>query len=278
METVYADSLFVLNMIIDYFLLMCSARVCGLAYKRLRYAIAAALGALYAVLTLLPGLAFLSSAAMKSALALAMCLISFGGEARLARCFIVFLAVSAAFGGAVWAATMLAGGSVTSRLCIPLSAKALLLSFAVCYAAVSAVFHRAAKRSERELVPLRIELMGRSVTLSALRDTGNGLYDPLSGKPVAVADAASLLPLFPPEAAEALLRCGAAEALEALCAIPGCESRFRLVPYSAVGTKRGLLPAFRPDAATVDGQPANELLLALSPLGLSPSGEYSAII
>jgi hypothetical protein len=41
--------------------------------------------------------------------ALIMGLIAFGGEKRLLRCVGVFLAVSASFGGAVWALTLHAG-------------------------------------------------------------------------------------------------------------------------------------------------------------------------
>lgn len=52
---IYADSLFALNMAIDYFLLLCSARLCGAGLRRARFALAAALGGAYALLCVLPG-------------------------------------------------------------------------------------------------------------------------------------------------------------------------------------------------------------------------------
>lgn len=278
METVYVDSLFILNMVIDYFLLLCSAKICGVTFRRARYALAAALGAAWAVVTVLPHMEFSAAAPMKLALAGFMTLIAFGGEKRLLRCFVVFLAVSAAFGGAVWAASMLAGTSLTGKLYLPVSLRVLILSFAVCYCAVSLVFRRAAKRAERLLVLLTVTLNGRSVSLPALRDTGNGLYDPISGSAVAVAEAAALVPLFPAGAAEALLFPDPSKAVEALSTLPGCEKRFRLIPYSAVGISRGLLPAFRPDSLCVDGAEETGILMALTNTRLSEGGDYSAII
>ena len=114
-ETIYLDSLFALNAIIDYLLLLCSARAAGAVLHRWRLALAAVLGGLWAVACVLPGLGFLSYAPMKLVPALFMVLIAFGGERRLWRCVVIFLAVSAAFGGAVWAASMLAGSGFYGR-------------------------------------------------------------------------------------------------------------------------------------------------------------------
>ena len=56
---IYADSLFALNMAIDYFLLLCSAKISGAELRRWRFAAAAALGGAYAVACVLPGMGFL---------------------------------------------------------------------------------------------------------------------------------------------------------------------------------------------------------------------------
>lgn len=275
METVYIDSLFALNAVIDYFLLMCSARLCGAVYRRGRFAAAAILGGLYAVLTVLPGLGFLSTGVMKLTLAALMSLIAFGGEERLGRLFVSFLAVSAAFGGVVWGASMLAGGRLTSRLYVPVSGRVLILSFALCYAAVSIVFRRAGTRAERELVDITLSFREKKVQLRALRDSGNCLYDPLSGKRVIVCECLAALPLLPGGAVEALSG-SAADCVERLSILPGCQGRVSLIPYRAVGTSSALLPALRPDAVLADGQPT-EALIALCPGRLTEDGEYCAI-
>ena len=197
MDVIYLDSLFGLNLLIDYCLVLVSARVCGVVLRRWRYALAALIGALYAALMVLPGFGWLANGMMKLALGAAMALIAFGGEAHLVRCTVVFFAVSAAFGGAVYAASMLAGVSPGSGALVTVSGRVLALSFAACYAAVSLVFRRRARAADREVRTVTVTLAGRSVTLRALRDSGNDLHDPVSGLPAAVVERAAVLPLFP---------------------------------------------------------------------------------
>ena len=57
---------------------------------------------------------------------------------------------------------------------------------------------------------------------------------------------------------------------------PVLSRRLRLVGFSAVGTKRGLLVCFRPDAVRIEGT-EEHYLVALSPTPLG-GGEYSALV
>ena len=152
------------------------------------------------------------------------------------------------------------------RLYLPVPSRVLVLSFAACYAAVTLVFRRAGKRPERQVLPLSLRLCGRSITLRALRDTGNGLYDPVSGRAAAVAD-----PGLDCQGSDAASLC------EALCKLDGLAGRVTLLPYSALGTGRGLIAALRPDSVSVDGEPA-DILIGLSPAPLSGDGEFDAIL
>ena len=90
MDVIYLDRLFGLNLLLDYCLMLASARVCGVVLHRARYLLAALTGALYAAVMVLPGCGWLGSGAMKLALGAAMALIAFGGEAHWARCAVVF--------------------------------------------------------------------------------------------------------------------------------------------------------------------------------------------
>ena len=266
MDVIYLDSLFGLNLLIDYCLVLVSARVCGVVLRRWRYALAALIGALYAALMVLPGFGWLANGMMKLALGAAMALIAFGGEAHLVRCTVVFFAVSAAFGGAVYAASMLAGVSPGSGALVTVSGRVLALSFAACYAAVSLVFRLRARAADREVRTVTVTLAGRSVTLRALRDSGNDLHDPVSGLPAAVVERAAVLPLFP---AVRALPDDAVQALEAL--------RVVLLPYRAVGVTGALLPAFRPDSVKIDGA-AEPMLLALSAQALTSDGAFAMVL
>jgi stage II sporulation protein GA (sporulation sigma-E factor processing peptidase) len=278
MDIIYIDSLFFINLIIDYFILLATAKLCGLVLRRLRFGLAAALGGLWSVLTVVPGFGFFGDALMKLALSVAMVLVAFGGERRFLRNWAAFLLLSAAFGGAVWAASMLGGVPRGTGRTVPVSLRVLIFSFGACYAAVCLLFRRAAKKREREVHMIFISLGDRFAHFPALRDTGNELYDPMSGMHVCVAEKKALASLFPGEGAAALDEEDPAEMLRKLSAVPGFTGRFRLVPYVAVGVQGGLMVAFHPDTFTVNGVEDPDVLVALSPTPLGANGEYAAVL
>ena len=76
--TVYADEAFLLNGAVDYLLLVCAAKLGGGRILRLRLALAAAFGGVYAAAALFPALAFLRQLPVKLASLAAMLLIAFG--------------------------------------------------------------------------------------------------------------------------------------------------------------------------------------------------------
>ena len=91
---VYVDSVFILNGVMDYLLLLVTARLAGIPLRRRRYLLAALAGAAYAVAVFLPGMGFLSAPPVKAAAGVLMALIAYGGETRLARLTLLFFALS----------------------------------------------------------------------------------------------------------------------------------------------------------------------------------------
>lgn len=276
MKTVYVDDMFLLNLVINYFILLATAKLCALPLKRWRFTISAAFGALYSVLTLLPSLSFLSALPMKLCLGFFMTLISFGGARRIFRPFVAFLCVSAAFGGAVYGASLLAGADPVTGLYINPSMRVLAISFAVCYLCLTLVFKQLARRRRRQTMDAVIILGAKEAKLKVLRDTGNELFDPLSGLPIMVAELRAMNGLFPPEAGAALDR-GAADFLSAVSESGNLKTRFRLVPYTSAGIPHGLLPVFRPDRLLINGQEREDVLVGLCGHRISPDDEFSAV-
>lgn len=258
MKVVYIDSLFFLNLAADYLLCLSAGRICALQLKRWRYFLAALLGALYAVAAVLPGLGLLAAPYLKIPAGLAMGLIAYGAERSPLRCTAVFFGISAAFGGALWALSMASGGEGTAVL----SLKSLIFSFALCYGLFRLIFRRRAALMEKRLVSVEADFSGRSARFTALLDTGNSLSDPATGAPVMIACAHALAPLLP-ESAALLAKLPPVEAVELCAALPELRGRLRLIPYTAVGAS-GLLPAFRPDCARLDGKEEKGLVIAIS--------------
>ena len=267
MTVIYVDTLFLLNAMVDYLLLLASARLAGEPLARLRFLLGAALGGLYAVAIFLPGLSFLARPPCRLAAAVLMVLAAFW---------------KSAFGGGVLAIGLLGGRGLTLSngvLCSGMDLKIVLLSAAGCYGALTLIFQRTGRHTapSGELRPVRLTLGERQVSLTALVDTGNTLTDPATGRPVLVAEADCVEELLPPgiRPSPADLRdpAGALERLE-----DPWRRRFRLLPYRSVGVDRGLLLAVRVDQVQVGEEERGPMLAALSPTPVSDGGGYRALL
>lgn len=181
-------------------------------------------------------------------------------------------AVSALFGGAVWAISLQNGGSLGSGAYIPVSFPVLVISFALIYAVLSVVFRRSVKSADISVSDVEVSLMDRHVSLRCLHDSGNTLFDPVSGDAVLITSASRLNALFPGLEAE-LLNSDCTKILTE----PSLAGKMRLIPYSAVGTDSGMLAAFRPDSITVDGRPCDDIVVAISPTAVGGDGFDSLI-
>ena len=281
MTVVYIDALFLLNLIVNYLLLLAAAKLAGEPLRRLRLAAGAALGGLYAAAIFFPGMGFLTHPLCKLGAAVLMLLTGFGGSRRLLRVTLVFFGLSCAFGGGIFAIGLLGGRGLTLRngvLYSVMDLRILLLSAAVCYAVLTLVFRRTARHGRREVLPAVLILEGRRVAVNALVDTGNTLTDPVTGRSVMVAEGSRLSPLLPGERVldEKALRdpVGTLERLSR----GGRGRRFRLLPYQAVGVECGMLLALRLDDARVGAEDYGGILVALSPNPVSDGGGYSALI
>lgn len=267
MRIIYADSVFALNFAVDYLLLLAAGKICSLPLHRWRMALGAFWGGAYALLSILcpPVFALATVKILAGGITAAIAFLGLGPFPRTAVCF---FAVAAAFGGAVQAASGLAGGTPLS-----LSLRSLVLAFALCYAALSLVFRGSARHAHREIHELRLTLRGRETTFRALRDTGCELRDSRE-MPVLAAEWAAVAPLFP-ELSESDLSDPAAAMLK-MSALPDMAGRCGLIScLTAAGD--GLLLSFRHDSISIDGEKSPHARTAIVRGPLSPGGDYQAL-
>ena len=279
---IYADVLFLLNALVDYLLLLVSARAAGAPLRRARFALGGVIGGIYAVAMFLPGFAFLGGGLYTAAFGLLMVLTAYGVSRLLVKQTLVFLAVTCALGGGVLAIGMMDGAALSLGRNVVYSLpdlKLVMLSAAGCFA----VLHLASPplfrhtRTEGELHEITFEFCGRTLTLTAFSDSGNTLTDPVTGRKVPVAEGAAMRPLFPAECCPStadlrdppagLFRLNRGEV----------EGRFRLLPYRAVGVERGLLLGVRMDRVMAKTGGGEGLLVALSPTPVSDGGGYHVL-
>lgn len=220
----------------------------ALAGRRIRWenaAIAAALGALYAGACLLPKLQYLGSFGWRVGVLLMMGALAFGAREWGSTALFVVLDLAC---GAMALAMEGPGGILLSGLTVTV-----LVATGV--------------RSKRGLVPVELCWEDKRERVIALRDTGNGLCDPVTGEPVLVVG---------PEIAGKLVGLSRLELkspVETLAKrkLPG----LRLIPYTAVGGK-GLMLALRLPCVRI-GHIERSTLVAFAAEGLNGKGGFEAL-
>lgn len=277
---IYADTIFIINFIVNYLLGLVTAKICAVYVKRYRIVLAAVFGAAYAVFAVTDGTKILSNLFIKIAVGAVMLLITFGNKKPLWRIALVFSASAAGFAGIVMAISMLGGTDVMGGgLFVTPTFEVLLLAFAISYIVFSLIFKRSG-RSQMKISEVTASVGRREIKFKALQDTGNSLSDPMTGKPVIVADLGTVSQIFSERTRYFLTKerlMNPVELFEKLNTA-GRECRFHLVPYRAVGTDAGMLLAFTPDKIIIDGRENNSVIIAISPNVVSDGGAYSALI
>ena len=218
MTVVYLDRVVLLNLAVDYLLLLATARLAGLPLRRGRLALAAALGALYAAAVFLPGCRMLAHPACRLAAGVAVCRLAWRRERRPWRLTALFFLLSGALAGLLLAAGLAAGspGAILSRVYYADISWPVLLGSAIGFGLLlHLVFRQGARHEGGELMDVTVSLQGRRLRLRALHDTGNTLRDPVSGQPVLVLEQGALGELWPPQAAE-IIASGEAEYMRIL--------------------------------------------------------------
>lgn len=250
---VYVDLVMVLNFLVDFLLLLGTNRLSGFPSGTKRCAAAALLGSVYSGACLMPGFRFLGNLLWRIVSLGTMAVIAFGWDRSALKRTGVFLILSMAMGGlalsfgrGMWPSVLLAAASL----------------WLLCRASF------ADGVGGKEYLPMELSWGENRLSLTALRDSGNTLRDPVSGEQVVVlsAEAAQRLTGLSPEQ----LR----QPLETLAQrpVPG----LRLIPYRAVGTAGGFLLGLRFENAKI-GQRRQSVVAAFAPDGLGRGDHFQAL-
>ncbi len=249
----YWIPVFLLNFLVDYLLLYGTNRLSGFPTDHGRALGAGVLGGLYGGVCMLPGFHFLGSWYWHLTAMAVLALIAFGLEKSAWHRGAVFLLLHMALGGlasgigvdTVWTLIFAAAG--VWLLC--------LLGFG-------------GGKIGSSYVPVTITHGGKTVSLTALLDTGNTLKDPLSGWPVLVVDAS---------VGERLMDLTQKELRDPMATIlSGTHKGLRLIPYHGVGQPCGLLLGLKTDSLYMNGTQA-DCIVAFAPHGIGQGKPFEAL-
>lgn len=276
MITVYIDVLFLVNFMINILIIEGTGIIMCADTKWYRSLSAAFVGAMYAVVVFFLGMKLAGSIAMKIALSALMVWIAFGFKKRLyfLKLWGSFYLASFIFGGSIIALMSTTGlgsrlGAVYSNgeVYLNLPWQWVFISAVGTYALV-AFFGRIRKRHisrEAAMRELTIYIKGRKAQAKAIIDTGNSLFDPITGAPVIVCEHSMLKHIVPE-----------GDALMEKMSDAGFKVRF--IPFSSIGKEEGVMPGFIPDRVKIDGLEAKDCIIGITKSTLSETAEYHALL
>ena len=246
--TVYIDVLFMVNVIINYFLLLITGIFSKAVCNRVRIIIASLLGGLYCAFAFVSEFAFLQSAVLKILSTVAISLIAFKyiSPRNFLRCTLLLFFVGFLFGGIVYGICFLANPSFMSiknaTVYIHISPILLILCSVVSYISISLFNYALKPQSNLETCQYSVTIIYRekSVSASGFLDTGNNLTDVFSDYPVILCNFETVSTFF--DEKEKLCFEGT---VTNVVSSPS-KNNFRVIPISTVAGS-ALLPAFKPD-------------------------------
>ncbi len=272
---IYADILFLLNLMFDFCLLSFAASLLHIKPALYRLIASSAIGAIYSLAAFFATSDFISGWLFKTTTAAVMTGLAFG--IKNLRTFLkrlcIFYLTAIAMGGICFATLSASGigsrlGAVYSGgiLYINLPAYKLILAGIILYfimrIAVSAAEKIAFKTSA--ICRIRLNAFDVSLVLPAFYDTGNFLSDPKTALGACVAEWSAVMPFFPD-----------CESVEA--AAKNYPERFNSITCKVIGGNTQLY-AFYADISSGKENNAEHRLIAITPQSLTNDKKYSLIL
>ena len=246
----YLPGVMLLSALIDFLLLWSVCQIYSQPLQLGRLVIAAALGGIHAGWCLLPGFHFLGNILWHLVFLVIKGIVAFQCQWRALRPCGMFLLISMALSGvvsiigsdSVW--TLAVGGGIVGIMCLLLARGGVI----------------------SEYVPIELLYGQKHLQLTALRDTGNTLRDPLTGRSVLVIGAEAACQLT------GLTKEQLSRPVESINAIPG----LRLIPYRTIGQPSGFLLALHLQKVKI-GNWQGSSLVALAPECVGSESTYQAL-
>lgn len=275
---IYVDQWLFINFVMDYFLLVLVKALLGLPVKRGRLSLGALSGTAVSGVGIAAVMGFIriaqtwnSSLNFMVFLVILRAVCVLGGSFAMARVAYGPLkspGLLKAAGALIFAAVLMGGLIyglasmifVQKAFSVALTAGSLLcLGGGAYFLARGTVKFLTENREKRQkLRKVRLSYKGKECEITALWDTGNQLFDPVSGQPVHILDSRVCRTIV--------------ETVQAV----------RCIPYQTIGVSEGILPAIFFDAIEIEAEKEAILLktplVALSSRPVSPKGEYQLLL
>ena len=230
-----------------FMLLMGTNQLCGAGICVARLLVGAVVGVLYGTLCMEQELFFLGNRFWYFVFTILIGLCSFGMTRNSVRPIMIFLLINLIIDGVATDKTDILSGILS------------LVGLGVLYVV-------GFWQCGGQLIPVEITLHGRKQRLTAFRDTGHQLRDPLTGKPVLIVGPDVALKLA------GLTSCQLKDPVKSLVLSKG----LRLIPYNTIGQAGSLMLAMEVDELRL-GRKKYNAIVAFAPENIGENGCYQAL-
>lgn len=280
MRVVYVDTLFFLNLAVDYLLLLLTARLSGVYRRRVHLALGAAVGAALAVVLYFPPIPALPGILLRCGVCLLTVLAAFGLKRGFARLCGIFLLLTLMLAGLLFAISFGNRGELLQNgvLYLDISGYVMLIGFTALYLLSGLVMGKGRTQIGQRRQDIVVEMAGRKAQFRALCDSGNLLRDPISGRRVMLVECNAAAKLFDGPGALLLQNLREQQPEELLPLLRRCcKTAFWLLPAQTVSGE-SILIVFRPERMWIDGKPTEEYLIGLASAATEIGGDCHALI
>ncbi|MCX8130341.1 MAG: sigma-E processing peptidase SpoIIGA [Clostridia bacterium] len=288
------DILFLENIVMNYLILLVTAKFAKSKTNSLRLFTASLIGAVYVViLVLFPGMKMYYTAFAKVILSLLIIAVAFSPEklGLFFKTLAIFYISTFIFAGAGFAFIYFnqGGGFVKNGIVYVFwqSKWTLLFLSIITVAIIVRIFWEVIQYrfvKDKLLVPLKISFESKIIDMAALIDTGNSLYDPLTNTPVIVVEFKAIKEILPREIKD-IFEESKEDDLNCVTNIVSHStwfSRFRLIPFTSLGKENGMLIGFKPDYVEVGEEQqkkgVSNVIVGIYNRALSHNEKYKALL
>lgn len=286
---VVAEYLFIENFLINFAILHITRMITRTKPNNKRILMASFLAALYPFVLFLPSIKFLTNFFMKVIISVIIVKIAFNSksiEQYLKQIFGFFL-VSFIFAGAsIGTYYFLQNYSNFSIKINDFSVRYLILGIALGGVLIKNVFDYYYEKAtrERELYEVTLYFNNKSISLTALLDTGNSLIEPLNKKPVFVVEYEIIRDLIPHELQKVFDNNEEENLFQIQNVLENYkgENIIRIIPFRSIGSKMGILLGFKPDYIEIIKNSTNiicdDLIVGIFNGKLSTDEQYKGLL
>ena len=283
--TVYLDIILLENICMNYIILLATGIInkCKISYFRIL--LSSLLGAIYAVITYMNIFKAYSNVILKIILSIVMIYIAYSAKnpKKLFKELIIFYLTSFAFGGISFALLYMINPSevrVKNGVFVgtyPL--KVVLIGGIIGFLTIIIAFKSyKSKMNKKDIYyDIKIKLSGKEIETKAIIDTGNFLREPITGDPVVVVERSLMYDILPKSILNNIDDILGGN-LDLMNDKQEYISRIRLIPYSSLGNKNGMLLGIKADEIIIENNTMSNVILGIYKDSLTKRGEYRALV